>query len=197
MKTIKDNKRRDFIKVLGMGAIATATTAIAGGRGGGQGGGRSKQVTELTEHQLDELFHIFQEEKVARDVYITLGRQYPDENTFAKIQLSEQEHMLAAQVLCERYGIDTSDVDISLNDDAIGQFELHEMQVLYNTCIELGSVSHLEAVKVGELVEITDIKDIEIASEGMPADVLRTYDNLKAGSYEHLDAYRRAIARLS
>jgi len=196
MKTIKDNKRRDFMKVLGMSAIATATTAIAGGRGG-QGGGRSKEVTELTEHQLDELFHIFQEEKVARDVYITLGRQYPDEKTFAQIQISEQEHMLAAQVLCERYGIDTSDVDISLNDDAVGQFVLHEMQVLYNSCIELGSVSHLEAVKVGELVELTDIKDIEIASEGMPADVVRTYDNLKAGSYEHLDAYRNAIARLS
>ena len=194
MNTIKDNKRRDFMRVLGLGAMVTASTALARG---GKGGGRNKQVVELTGHQKDELFHIFQEEKVARDVYIVLGRQYPDEKTFAKIQLSEQEHMLAAQVLCERYGIDTSDVDISLTDDAIGQFELHEMQVLYNNCIELGSVSHLEAVKVGELVEITDIKDIEIASEGMPADVLRTYDNLKAGSYEHLDAYRNAIARLS
>jgi len=197
MKTIKDNKRRDFMRVLGLGVIATASTTFARGGRGGNGGRRTKEVVALSDYQKDELFKIFQEEKVARDVYITLGRLYPDENTFAKIQLSEQEHMLAAQVLCERYGIDTSDVDISLNDDAIGQFELLEMQTLYNSCIELGSVSHLEAVKVGELVEITDIEDIEHASEGMPADVVKTYDNLLAGSYSHLDAYRKAIARLS
>jgi len=194
MKTIKDNKRRDFIRVLGLGVMATASTAFARG---GRGGRRKKEVVELTEHQKDELFKVFQEEKVARDVYITLGRAYPDENTFAKIQLSEQEHMLAAQVLCERYGIDTSDVDISLNDDAIGQFELFEMQELYNSCIELGSVSHLEALKVGELVELTDIEDIEFASQGMPADVVRTYDNLLAGSHSHLDAFLKAIARAS
>jgi len=193
MNTIKDNKRRDFMRVLGLGAIATASTAFARGKGGG----RNKQVVEITEVQKDELFKIFQEEKVARDVYITLGKQYPSEQTFANIQLAEQEHMLAAQVLCERYGIDTSDVDISLEDHAIGQFVLLEMQTLYNNCIALGSVSHFEALKVGELIEVTDIEDIEHASEGMPADVVKTYDHLLDGSHSHLDAFLKAIARAS
>ena len=188
MSTVKDNKRRDFMKVLGLGAVATATSAFAAG---------SNSSTKLTKEQKDTLFFIFQEEKVARDVYITLGKQYSDESTFALIQTSEQEHILSAQVLCERYGVDTSDVNLSLEDDFVGQFELTSMQELYNTCIGLGSVSLLEALKVGELIEVTDIEDLEHAAEGMPSDVVNVYDNLKAGSLEHLAAFEQAIARES
>lgn len=191
MKTIKDNKRRDFMKVLGIGAVATATTAFA------SGGGRNSKTVELTEDQKDTLFFIFQEEKVARDVYITLGKTYTDETTFAQIQISEQEHILSAQVLCERYGVDTSIVNLSLEDDFVGQFELTSMQELYNTCIGLGEVSLMEALKVGELIEVTDIEDLEHAAEGMPSDVVNAYDNLKSGSLEHLDAFRNAISRES
>ena len=184
-----DNNRRDFMRLLGLGVVATASTAFASGRG------RNKQVVELTEEQKDTLFFIFQEEKVARDVYITLGKLYPDESTFANIQLSEQEHILSAQVLCERYGIDTSSVNLSLEEDYVGQFELPAMQELYNQCIELGQESHLEALKVGRLIEVTDIEDLEHAAEGMPSDVVTVYENLKEGSLNHLDAFERAIAR--
>ncbi len=190
MKT-NTNQRRDFLRLLGLGAIATASTAFA------SGGGRNKQTVELTEEQKDTLFFIFQEEKVARDVYITLGELYPEESTFANIQLSEQEHILSAQVLCERYGIDTSSVNLSLEEEYVGQFELLAMQELYNNCIGLGSVSLLEALKVGELIELTDIDDLEEAAEGMPSDVVKVYDNLKAGSLNHLDAFQTAIARES
>lgn len=189
MKTIKDSKRRDFMRVLGLGAVATATTAFASG-------GKNKS-DELTDEQKDKLFYIFQEEKVARDVYITLGKQYPEESTFALIQISEQDHILSAQVLCERYGIDTSIVNLSQEDDFVGQFELLEMQELYNSCIELGQASLYEALKVGEHIEITDIEDLEHAAEGMPSDVVRVYDHLKEGSLEHLAAFEKAIARES
>lgn len=191
MKT-NTNQRRDFLRLLGLGAISTASAAFASG-----GGGRNKQTVELTEEQKDTLFFIFQEEKVARDVYITLGELYPEEATFADIQLSEQEHILSAQVLCERYGIDTSGVNLSLEEEYVGQFELLAMQELYNNCIGLGSVSLLEALKVGELIELTDIDDLEEAAEGMPSDVVNVYDNLKAGSLEHLAAFQTAIARAS
>lgn len=184
------NKRRSFIKIVGMGAVLTASTAFAAGRR------KTSTTLTLTDEQKDTLFFIFQEEKVARDVYITLGKQYTDEKTFANIQLSEQEHILAAQVLCERYGVNTSSVNLSLEDDFVGQFELHSMQELYNQCIELGQVSLLEALKVGRLIEVTDIEDLEKAAEGMPSDVVKTYENLKAGSLNHLDAFENAIARV-
>ena len=188
MKNTSNNNRRDFMRLLGLGVVATATTALA------SGGRKSTTVEELTEEQKDMLFFIFQEEKVARDVYITLGNLYPEESTFANIQISEQEHILSAQVLCERYGIDTSSVNLSQEDDFVGQFELLAMQELYNQCIQLGQVSHLEALKVGEHIEVTDIDDLEHAAEGMPSDVVNVYENLKAGSLSHLDAFEKAIA---
>ena len=69
------------------------------------------------------------------------------------------------------------------------------MQQLYDTCVEQGMLSKLDALKVGELIEITDIDDLTRISKGMPTDVVSVYDNLKEGSYNHLDAFRRAIAR--
>ncbi|MBC8236996.1 MAG: DUF2202 domain-containing protein [Helicobacteraceae bacterium] len=187
------NNRRDFMKILGLGALVSASSAFASG-----GRRASSSVTaELSEEQKDTLFFIFQEEKVARDVYITLGKMYTNESTFANIQISEQEHILSAQVLCERYGIDTSGVNLSQEDDFVGQLELHEMQELYNQCIELGQVSLLEALKVGRLIEVTDIDDLERAAEGMPSDVVRVYESLKDGSLNHLDAFEKAIARES
>ena len=187
-KKISTNERRNFMKILGLGAVATASSAFAA-KGGNRG---RNQEFELTEEQKDMLFYIFQEEKVARDVYITLGKLYPNESTFANIQISEQEHILSAQVLCERYEIDTSMVNLSLDDAYIGLFELDSMQTLYNSCIQLGVVSLLEAIRVGIEIEVTDIADLEEAAEGMPSDVVNTYENLKDGSLSHLAAFEAA-----
>ena len=176
-------ERRNFMKILGLGAVATASSAFAA-QGGNSGG--------LTEKQKDTLYFIFQEEKVARDVYITLGKLYPDESTFANIQLSEQEHILSAQVLCERYGIDTSAVELSLEDAYVGLFDLPEMQHLYDDCVALGQESLLAAIRVGIDIEELDIKDLEEASVGMPQDVVNTYENLKDGSLSHLAAFEAA-----
>ena len=77
------------------------------------------------------LFYIYQEEKVARDVYITLGNIYTDENTFASIQLSEQRHIDSARGLCEKYGVSTEGVD----EESVGNFVLPVLQELYDTCV--------------------------------------------------------------
>ena len=56
-----------------------------------------------------------------------------------------------------------------------------------------GSTSELGALMVGEYIEITDIEDLENAAEGMPSDVVKTYESLKEGSLNHLAAFRAAI----
>ncbi|MEA3490932.1 MAG: DUF2202 domain-containing protein [Campylobacterota bacterium] len=176
----------------GQGGGGQSGGGQSGGGRGGQGGGRSRAA--LTQEQKDELFFIYQEEKVARDVYITLGKLYPNENTFASIQLSEQRHIDAAQGLCEKYGIDISAVD----EDQVGNFVLPVLQDLYDTCIGLGEESLPDALRVGELVEVTDIKDLDHAINDldMPDDVIRVYENLREGSYNHLEAFQSAIARV-
>ena len=154
--------------------------------------GRKKaSATTLTAEQEETIFFMYQEEKVARDVYITLGEIYPDENTFASIQLSEQRHIDSVEGLCDKYGISKKGV----NEEGVGNFVLDELQDLYDQCVSDGEASLLAALKVGEFIELTDIKDLEDAAVGMPADVQTVFSNLKEGSLSHLDAFQAAISR--
>jgi len=173
--------------VAGVGGVSLFTnTANAKGR---------KGKTVLTDKQKDELFFIYQEEKLARDVYITLGKLYPDENTFASIQLSEQRHIDAAQGLCEKYNIDISDV----NEDEVGNFELPVLQDLYDDLVEQGTESLYDALGVGVFIEELDIGDLTDAIEkmDMPSDVVNVYENLREGSYNHLESFQGALSRVT
>jgi len=183
-------ERRGFLsKLLLAGASSVTLFSSSAYAKGGKG---SAQNT-LTEEQKDELFFIYQEEKLARDVYITLGKRYPDENTFASIQLSEQRHIDAAQGLCEKAGIDLSDV----NEDQVGNFVLPVLQEYYDNLVAQGNESLLDALGVGVFIEELDIGDLTHAIEdmGMPDNVVRVYENLREGSYNHLEAFQTAIAR--
>ncbi|MEA2049024.1 MAG: DUF2202 domain-containing protein [Campylobacterota bacterium] len=188
---VDQNNRRGFLSkmlIAGAGGIALFSTSS-------YASSNNNISTTLTEEQKDRLFFIYQEEKVARDVYIYLGELYPDESTFASIQLSEQRHMDAAQKLCINYGIDVSMIDES--EGACGEFEVDYLQTLYNECIALGEVELVEALKVGKLIEETDIGTLteSIESMDMPDDIIRTYEVLREGSYNHLESYEASIAR--
>lgn len=188
------NKRRNFLSkmlitgVSGIGLLSTTVHARGAKR-------RSTKTVALSEEQKDELFFIYQEEKVARDVYITLGKLYPSENTFSSIQISEQRHIDAARGLCEKYGVSVEGVD----EDSVGNFVLPVLQDLYDTCVALGDESILDALKVGEHIEVTDIDDLQHAIEMFPEhdDVARVFENLKEGSYNHLDAFQSKINRVT
>jgi len=103
--------------------------------------------------------------------------------------------MDAAQNLCINYGIDISMIDESESD--YGHFEVDYLQNLYDECITLGSDELVEALKVGKLIEDTDIGTLteSIESMDMPDDIIRTYEILREGSYNHLESYEAAIAR--
>ena len=148
-------------------------------------------TTELTEDQKDMLFFIYQEEKLARDVYITLSKIHKDELTFAFMQTAEQKHVDTARELCNTYGVVTSHADEGL----VGKFESTVLQTLYTACIEKGKRSLLDALEVGEFIEMTDIEDLEQASVGMPSDVVDVYENLKLRNLNHLHAFQSAMYR--
>jgi hypothetical protein len=182
------NERRNFLSKMLITGISGVTLLSTSATAKGQ-----KPSVSLTDEQKDELFFIYQEEKVARDVYITLGNIYTNENTFASIQLSEQRHIDAAKGLCDTYGVDTSGVD----EESVGEFVLQPLQELYDACVAKGSKSLLDALEIGELIEVTDIEDLEHAMVGMPSDVVNVFENLKEGSLNHLDAFQAAIASVS
>jgi hypothetical protein len=152
----------------------------------------SLKVTQLDENQKLIIYSIYEEEKVARDVYITLGNLYPSENTFANIQLSEQTHMDAVRNLCVKYGIDIPDVD-----QPVGDFSLEAMDALYKGFVAAGQTSLISALQVGIDIEIMDIADLGEALEypNMPRDVQKVLTNLINGSISHLEAFTTAFER--
>ncbi|TNF43178.1 MAG: DUF2202 domain-containing protein [Epsilonproteobacteria bacterium] len=185
------NGRRNFLSKMLVTSLSGVALLSGSAYAKGGKGRKSNSTPEMTDEQKDMLFFIYQEEKVARDVYITLGNIYTDENTFASIQLSEQRHIDSARGLCEKYGVSIEGVD----EDNVGNFVLPVLQELYDTCVGEGETSLLDALKIGELIEITDIDDLEHAAEGMPEDVVSVFENLKEGSLSHLDAFQTAIER--
>jgi len=181
----------------------TCTTAHARhGRGNGKGGGNSSQhsgnrqsgpaqiesmpAAELTESQKNGLNFMYQEEKLARDVYVTLGKKWGS-RVFLNIQKAEQRHMDAVKTLLKKYSI-----PIPIDDSNTGTFPDKELQALYDTLIKQGLESNQAAYKVGILVEVTDIKDLEDRMESAPADINAVYSRLLQGSNNHLKAFTRA-----
>jgi len=148
-------------------------------------------VTILSEDQKDMLFFIYQREKVARDVYDTLSKIYKDENTFALMRFAEQRHLNCTRELCDLYGVETS----RINEDVVGEFESPVLQTLYDECAFKGGQSLLDALEVGEFLESTDIEDLELASIGMPSDVVNVYDRLKERNLGHLGVFQTAISK--
>jgi hypothetical protein len=146
-----------------------------------------KKKTRITKQQREDLKFMFQEEKLARDVYIALGEMW-EQRTFLNIQKAEQSHMDAIKRLMEKYH-----VRIPVDEDALGEFSDENLQNLYNQLIEQGSDSLEEALEVGVLIEETDIDDLKERRKEAPRNIRRVYNKLLRGSYRHLDAFNRAL----
>ena len=151
----------------------------------------TNQASILSEEQKNMLYYIYEGEKVARDVYITLGEIHKNENTFALMQNSEQKHIDCTRELCSTYGVETSQAD----EDKVGEFESLVLQTLYDACTEKGKRSLQDALEVGQFIENTEIADLEHASIGMPRDVVNVYENIKKRNLQHLGAFKAALAR--
>ena len=151
----------------------------------------TQTVTEtLTQKQQEDLQFMYEEEKLARDVYITLGNIW-NTRVFSNIQNSEQRHMNSVKYLLNKYN-----VEVPVLSDDIGVFVNEEIQALYNELVEKGKESLKDALEVGVIIEETDIADLEEKKVGATADIQRVFDNLLKGSYNHLRAFNRNLQRV-
>ena len=155
-----------------------------GGYGRGSGTGMNLPApSELSEDEKADLLYMAEEEKVARDVYITLYDKW-GEQVFQNISQSEQRHMDAIATLLDRYDIESPVIN------EVGKFTNPDLQALYDKLVAQGSQSVEEALKVGALIEEVDIKDLEEAiARTDNEDIKQVYENLKNGSYHHLKAF--------
>ncbi|WP_201327351.1 DUF2202 domain-containing protein [Thermotomaculum hydrothermale] len=148
----------------------------------------SLPVQDLNDVEVDMLEKMRQEEKLARDVYLTLYEKW-GLRIFSNIAQSEQTHMDAVKVLLDKYGLE----DPATNN-VIGVFTDQAFTDLYNSLVEKGSVSLTEALKVGATIEDLDIKDLEdeIALTNNE-DIKMVFQNLMKGSRNHLRSFYRLV----
>lgn len=143
----------------------------------------------LTVAETETLLFVREEEKLARDVYLTLYNQWGS-NIFQNIANNgEQQHMDAIKVLVDAFGY----VD-PVSSNEVGAFTDAEILKLYNDLVARGMISSQEALMVGGFIEEYDIKDlqdaIDEAKQGTnQAAVIQTYDSLLCGSRNHLRSF--------
>jgi hypothetical protein len=148
------------------------------------------QVIALTDDEKYWLTYMREEEKLARDVYLSLGSRW-NIPIFTNIAQSEQVHMDSVKTLLDRY---------SLPDPVAGKtqgvFTDPVLQTLHDDLIAQGSVSEVEALRVGVLIEETDISDLNKAIAATTHNDIKTvYENLLQGSMNHLSAFESNLAR--
>lgn len=151
----------------------------------GPGGGQNAQVPAvLSDAEIEHIMHLREEEKLARDVYLTLSDAYPSAAVFVNISEAEQRHMDALQRLIIKYGLDDP-----VGDDTVGAFSDPDFSDLFNDLVGQGMANYCEALQVGVAIEKLDIADIEAFTEVEAKDLDRVLDNLLQGSYYHLNAF--------
>ena len=140
---------------------------------------------ELNDAETDGILFMREEEKMARDVYLTMYEKYPLP-VFRNIPKSENAHMSAIKVLIDKY-----ELTDPVGDNEIGVFTNGDIQSLYDGLVTKGLVDVIEALKVGALIEETDILDLDthIAEIDENDDILTVYTNLRRGSTHHLKAF--------
>jgi hypothetical protein len=140
--------------------------------------------------EIEGLLLMREEEKLARDVYLTLAESWSI-RAFSNIAGSEQTHMDAMREILDRYGIADP-----VKDDAVGVFTSPMLDDLYDELVAQGSVSAAEAVKVGAMIEELDIADLErLIAQTDNDDIKIVYQNLLKGSRNHLRAFDRQVQR--
>jgi hypothetical protein len=129
-----------------------------------------------------------EEEKLAHDVYVALYAAW-GLPVFSNIAESETEHTEAILQLLQKYRVDDPAAG-----KAAGEFEDPALQALYDELVVQGRVSAVEGLKVGALIEETDIRDINSKKAITDnADILKVYDSLLCGSGNHLRAFNQQL----
>lgn len=159
--------------------------------------------------EASHLTFMREEEKLARDVYLTFAEMYPEQPVFSTIATkSEQTHTDTLRDKLEQYGLPDPNPDANDLPASIGLFSGEEwgwyFMQKYGELVAKGSNSELDALYVGALIEELDMNDIIVcpaimvkAGYSNPCGLEYTderaiknaYSSLVDGSENHLRSY--------
>ncbi|BDY11919.1 ferritin-like domain-containing protein [Hydrogenimonas cancrithermarum] len=163
-------------------------------------------VFDLNDEQKYALAYMWNEEKLAKDIYLALNDLNPHQTLYNIATRSETEHEAAVEALVQKYDINITNLEnyeINYSEEelralAAGEFAIPEVQELYNALYEKGTKSLQDALKVGCMVEVTDVADLDkyIETADGAEDLVQIFTYLRSGSYNHYWAFDSALKSL-
>ena len=163
----------------------------------------------LTQELSNTLSYMGNEERLAYDVYNELYRQYGTKQFTNIATKSEYKHITAVQELVQKYKLDDTvhftNVDLPalgyintpIEDMQAGTYDIAKIQGLYDNLVSQGSASEIDALKVGCIVEVVDVTDLDsyitLAESSNASDVVTVFNFLRNGSYNHYWAFDKGL----
>ncbi len=159
----------------------------------------------LSAAQKETLAYMWNEEKLAKDIYIALNGIYPSQQLSNIATKAETQHESSVEALLKKYNLSVTDV-LNNSGTAVysasvlaaipaGRYTLPELQSLYNALYAEGSISAQKSLEVGCKVEVTDVNDLDkdlVIATGAQ-DLVVTFENLRSGSYNHYWAFDKGL----
>jgi hypothetical protein len=140
-------------------------------------------VAALSTHEKEGLSFIWEEEKMARDLYTSLYEK-DKLSIFSDLARSEQSHMDQARAIIDKYALTIPEKDEQ------GVFQNKTLQKIHDELLAKGLSSDQEALNAAATFEEISIMDLEKELNATHAkDVMAMYQGLLAGSQKHLRSY--------
>jgi len=163
-------------------------------------------LTNLTLEQKTTLAYMWDEERLARDLYLSLNDLTPLTTLYNIATNAESKHVESVELLLKKYDLNLlnttdfsggySEVELEALNDR--EFIVPELSLLYGQLYAKGSLSSRDALEVGCMVEVTDINDLDrdIALVSEARDITLVFENLRKGSYSHYWAFDKALKNM-
>jgi hypothetical protein len=183
--------------------IDSTEAQVLAGMSDGQLLVNSLPAATLNDAQKQLLVFMWNEEKLAKDVYLALNQIYPSQQLSTIATQSEARHQEMVRALLEKYNLSVWEplnassgyTDAAVSAVAPGAYTVTAVQTLYNTLYAKGIASARDSMEVGCMVEVTDVNDLtrDLPVVSSLLDATAVFENLRAGSYNHYWAFDRGL----
>ena len=163
----------------------------------------------IDQELTNTLSYMGNEERLAYDVYNELYRQYGTKQFINIASNAEYKHITAVQALVQKYklndDISFTNVDLpalgymttAIENMEAGTYDIAAIQKLYDDLVAQGSTSEIDALKVGCIIEVVDVNDLDtdigIAVSQNASDIVTVFNYLRDGSYSHYWAFDEGL----
>lgn len=192
--------------------VSLFAAGCGGSSNGGNGDGGEIDVgTELytlSQPLKDSITYMYNEERLAKDVYLAIYEVRPVKQLSNIATNSETKHISAVDALAVKYDLNVTlypDTDVpyskvDMDKFDAGHYPVEHVQELYDLLYEKGIKSEQDALEVGCMVEVVDIQDldgyIKEAQDSNAPDVESVFASLRKGSYSHYSAFDSGLKNM-